>query len=346
MARIDQPSTNARSALLLGGVLSRSDSMLATLLAGNVTWARDSVAAVQVIGALAWRPSPLSRWQIEGGASGAAFALSMLGRDGNGSGWLRGRRRLGSHFGALAGMALGHTVRGSTDSRSVGADVGVWATAGSFNVDFAVARGRTQDSLLMAASRVFTRRRSAWLDMDDVALTFGWVGGPLDVSATQRWRTGVRGTAVEQAALQGSVTWTVTRRMAVVVSGGRHLADPARGAPDATTLVALLRLSFSTTDTTPRIREADLAVVRAEEGSILKVRIRAPVSARVEVAGTFSGWDPLPLTLKDGYWEAEVRVPPGRHRVAYRIDGGPWRAPTQLAKLREFGGEVGLLIVP
>ena len=117
-------------------------------------------------------------------------------------------------------------------------------------------------------------------------------------------------------------------------------------APDATTLVALLRLSFSTTDTTPRIREADLAVVRAEEGSILKVRIRAPVSARVEVAGTFSGWDPLPLTLKDGYWEAEVRVPPGRHRVAYRIDGGPWRAPTQLAKLREFGGEVGLLIVP
>ncbi len=323
-----------------------SDSVVAGIVAANVTWARDSVAAVQAIGALAWRPSAFSRWQVEGGASGAAFALSALGRDGNGSGWLRARRRVAGNFGVLAGVGGGYTVRGSTTSRSVGADVGAWMNVGSLTLDAGIARARSEDSLLMAASRVFTRRHSDWLDVDDVTLSVSWTDGPFDVSASQRWRTGLRGTAVEQSAFQAAASWAVTPRVALVVSGGRHLADPARGAPDATTVMALLRLAFVRSDTQPRTREAELSVAPMHEGSILTVRVRAPVSARVEVAGSFSGWDPIPLILKAGYWEAQVLLPPGRHRVAYRIDGGPWRAPSQLAKLREFGGEVGLLIIP
>jgi len=42
--------------------------------------------------------------------------------------------------------------------------------------------------------------RSAWLDMHDVALTASWTHGPLDVSATQRWRRGFRGTETSQSA--------------------------------------------------------------------------------------------------------------------------------------------------
>lgn len=346
MARIDQPATRARSALIIGGLHSYSNPELAALLGGNITWARDSVAAAQVIGAVAWRPSARSRWQLEGGASGAAFALSHLGNDGNGSGWFRTRRTLSQRYGVLAGIALGNTVRGSTTSASVAADVGAWATFGDVTIDFGLGRARTQDSLLMAASRVFTARRTDWLDLDDVAVSVSWARGPIDASATRSWRTGVRGTSADQSGLQGAVTWTMTPTVSLVVAAGRQLADPVRGGPDATTMTALFRLGFRSADTTVRARESDLSVLPAPEGSILKVRIRAPVSARVEVAGSFSGWDPIPLALKAGYWEAEFFVPRGRHRVAYRIDGGPWRAPTQLAKLREFGGEVGLLIIP
>ncbi|MDA1080164.1 MAG: glycogen-binding domain-containing protein [Gemmatimonadetes bacterium] len=311
-----------------------------------MTWARDSVAALQLIAGIAWRPSALSRWQLEGGGSAAAFELSDIGRQGNGSGWLRVRRRFAAHYGLFGGVAAGNTVRAATSTNSLAGDVGVWATAGAFDVEAEFGRARTQDSLLMAASRVFTRRPTGWLDMDDVALTVSWSEGSLDASVTQRWRTSLRGTPVEQAALQASVTWALTPNVAVVVSGGRQLADPVRGAPDATMMLALVRWSFSSTDTAARMPEAAAAVTRLAEGSNLKVRIRAPISARVEVAGSFSGWDPIPLTREGGYWVAEVHVAPGRHRVAYRIDGGPWRAPTQLAKLREFGGEVGLLIVP
>lgn len=346
VARISQPATRERSALIVGGLHHYSNATLAALLGGNITWARDSVAAAQLIGALAWRPSARSRWQLEGGASGAAFALSELGNDGNGSGWLRARRTLSARYGVLAGLALGNTVRGATTSQSMSADVGAWATFGEVTFDVGAGRARTQDSLLMAASRVFTARRAGWLDVDDVAVSMSWAHGPIEATATQRWRSGIRGTIAEQAALQAAVTWTMTPTFSVVVAGGRQLADPVRGGPDATTMTALFRLGFHSTDTVGRAGESEVQVEPAIEGSILRVRIRAPVSARVEVAGSFSGWDPIQLSRKNGYWEAEIRVPSGRHRVAYRIDGGPWRAPTQLAKLREFGGEVGLLIIP
>jgi hypothetical protein len=112
-------------------------------------------------------------------------------------------------------------------------------------------------------------------------------------------------------------------------------------------MTALLRFTFAQLeDESPPQRESDATLARMTDGTVLIVRIRAPVAARVEVAGSFSGWEPIPLELKGAYWEAQVRVPPGRHRVAYRIDGGAWRAPSGLARLKEFGGEVGLIVIP
>lgn len=346
VANIEQPGTHARSALLLGGVRHRADTVSAALLAVNVTWTRDSVAAVQAIGALAWRPSAGSAWELEGGISGAAFALSALGREGNGSGWVRGRRRLTARTGLLAGAAAGHTIRGTRSSPSVSADVGVWMRAGRVTAEFGAHRLRTRDSLLMAASRIYTRRPSSWLDADDLALSVQWSAGAVDFGVTQRWRTGTRGTDASQGALSTTASWAVSPRVALVANVGRQLADPVRGAPDATTIVALVRITRASSDTVRPLPESDASIARVADGATLIVRIRAPITARVEVAGTFSGWDPVPLVLKGGVWEAQVSLYPGRHRVAYRIDGGPWRAPRGTAPLREFGGEVGLIVVP
>ncbi len=347
VARIDQPGTHSRNAFVLSGVRSHADSTFAALLAGNATWARDSVAAVQAIGALAWRPSPLSRWQLEGGASGAIFSLAQIGSNGNGSGWLRVRRQVGPHLGVVAGGAVGHTVRGTEVAHSNSVDLGAWVTGGALTVEFAASRARTEDSLLMAASRIYTRERSAWLDMHDLAATATWIHGQLEVAATQRWRRGAKGTDAAQAATVAGLTYAFTPKVALLVSAGRHLADGVRGAPDATTASAAIRLTFAELrNETPLARESDVSVARMTDGSVLIVRIKAPPRARVEVAGSFSGWDPVPITLKGDTWEAQVHVPPGRHRVAYRIDGGAWRAPAGLARLHEFGGEVGLIVVP
>lgn len=347
VARIDQPGTHSRNAFVLSGVRSHADSAFAALLAGNATWARDSVAAAQVIGALAWRPTAMSRWQFEGGASGAIFSFAKVGSDGNGSGWLRVRRQLGMHVGVIVGGAFGHTLRGSEQAHSNTVDLGAWVTGGALTLDFAASRVRTEDSLLMAASRIFTRSRSAWLDVHDVAATATWAHGQLELAATQRWRRGVRGTDAAQSATTASATYAFTPRVALVVSAGRQLADPVRGAPDATTATAAVRFTFAELrDGAPLARESDVSVARMTDGTVLIVRIRASARAKIEVAGSFSGWDPVPITLKGEIWEAQVHVPPGRHRVAYRVDGGAWRAPHGLARLREFDGEVGLIVVP
>lgn len=320
---------------------------MATLLAATVTWARDSVAAAQAIAGIAWRPTPRSRWQVEAGGSGSAFALSRAGAAGNLSGWLRGRYGLSPDFGVLAGATGGYTVRHTDESRSVTAEAGVWATRGPVLVELTASRTRTEDSLLMAASRVYTRAPSDWLDVDDIVLSATWSAGPLDLALAQRWRSGIRGTDAAQAGTLGSATWAVSPRVAVVAAAGRQLADPARGAPDATVYSAILRLTFGDRgDTAASPPASEVSVTPEVRGATLVVRVRASVGARVEVAGSFSNWDPVPLELRNGYWEARVVVAPGRYRVAYRVDGGPWRAPAGVARLREFDGEVGLVVVP
>jgi hypothetical protein len=347
VASIEQVGTTVRNAFILSGIRHHGDTVLAALLSGAVTWARDSVAAFQGIGALAWRPSPLSAWQVEGGASGAAFALTPGSHDANGSTWVRTRRQLSPHVGAVVGGALGHTIRTGSSNHSTGVEIGGWAGTGALHLDFGYTRMRTEDSLLLAASRVFTRQRSAWLDVDDIMLAATWEHGPFELTATGKRRSGARGTDADQSAVYATASYAFTERYSVAASAGRLLADPLRGSPDATIVMALVRLSFAevTTPPTPG-RESEATVARLADGSVVVLRIHAAATARVEVAGSFSGWEGVPVAYKGDVWESQIRVPPGRHRLAYRVDGGAWKAPANLGKLKEFGGEVGLIVVP
>jgi hypothetical protein len=226
------------------------------------------------------------------------------------------------------------------------AEAGVTGARGPLRIDVSWARVRTEDSLLLAASRIYVRQRTAWLDLDDLQANASWEHGPFELAVTGRVRHGARGTDASQSAVFATAAYAVTPRVAVTLSSGRLLADPLRGLPDATVTTAAVRLTFAEVQLPPVEREADAAVPQQADGSVLIVRVRAAAGARVEVAGSFSGWEPVPARRAGDMWEAQVRVPPGRHRVAYRIDGGPWRAQGNLGRLREFGGEVGLIVVP
>ena len=72
-----------------------------------------------------------------------------------------------------------------------------------------------------------------------------------------------------------------------------------------------------------------------------------PDAGRVELAGSFSGWNIIPMkkTGVSGYWEVTVDLPPGEHHYSYIIEGGH-RIPDPTILTREkddFGGENSIL---
>lgn len=75
--------------------------------------------------------------------------------------------------------------------------------------------------------------------------------------------------------------------------------------------------------------------------------IDAPRAESVELMGDATEWTVTRMRrLSNGRWRAELKLPPGAHRVTVRADGGQWIAPPGLPIGNdEFGGPVGLLVI-
>ena len=86
--------------------------------------------------------------------------------------------------------------------------------------------------------------------------------------------------------------------------------------------------------------------VRGDSLRIVTVRLRSATT--VELMADFTDWEPVSMAqLPNGDWTIERILAPGTHHVAIRVNGGPWASPPNLPRVSdEFGGEVGLLIVP
>ena len=70
---------------------------------------------------------------------------------------------------------------------------------------------------------------------------------------------------------------------------------------------------------------------------------------RVEITGSFLGWEAVPMQRSgtSGYWEVVLEVPAGEHRLCYILEGGR-RIPDPTIPIREkddFGGENSILAV-
>jgi 1,4-alpha-glucan branching enzyme len=60
-------------------------------------------------------------------------------------------------------------------------------------------------------------------------------------------------------------------------------------------------------------------------------RYHAPDAKRVVVTGSFCAWDPERHVLtkhRDGYWEARLSLPHGRHEYRFVVDGTWVNDPT------------------
>lgn len=162
--------------------------------------------------------------------------------------------------------------------------------------------------------------------------------------------SGVAGyrTAIDEQTAFGSVTGTYAlgHAMALQVAAGSYPSNRVMGtfggsfASIGISLRALHRI----------ISDDDAPVVRgapAPAAGTRRLSIKAEGAQRVEIAGDWNNWTPVPATpAADGRWYADARLLPGEHRYAFRIDGKRWVVPEGVASLDDgFGGRSALVMV-
>ena len=146
----------------------------------------------------------------------------------------------------------------------------------------------------------------------------------------------------------GSVTATMAlaRAVALQAAAGSYPSNRVTGtfggsfASIGVSLRSLRRLDNE--DAAPLVRGAPALVAGAR-----RLAIQAPGAHRVEIAGDWNNWTPSPATLAgDGTWYSDVRLQPGEHRYAFRIDGKRWMVPEGVASVDDgFGGRSALVTV-
>lgn len=79
----------------------------------------------------------------------------------------------------------------------------------------------------------------------------------------------------------------------------------------------------------------------------VQLRVLSPAAGVVEVLGSFTGWEPQPMSRQeDGSWVLNVTLPPGVHTYVYRVDGQlSTPEDAHLTREDEFGVRQGLLLV-
>ena len=184
-----------------------------------------------------------------------------------------------------------------------------------------------------------------------------------DAMVSGRWRIGSVGfdaslgrrfsRSTSQLTLWGLSAYRgITPLLDLVASVGRSGSDPVTAAPGSRYFAVGLRFRLRGGPAPlalPPSPAGDRAAFRVGPalGSGREIVVHLPQAHRVELAGDFTDWRPLPLDRwAEGTWRTVLSIPPGLHRLAVRVDGGPWRAPPGLRPLAsEFGGEVAEIVV-
>jgi hypothetical protein len=179
----------------------------------------------------------------------------------------------------------------------------------------------------------------------NVAATFS--RGRLDLSTyagLREWPFG-QGSPDEWWAGATAAYW-VTANAALLVAGGKYASDVLQGLPGGQFISLGVRLTPRRVRPIP-IRAIAPIVYTTEEAREGSIGFDIDGANRVEIAGDWNGWQPVPLARDaSGRWILPPGLEPGAYRFNLRIDGERWLVPEGVPTLEDgFGGEVGLLIV-
>lgn len=247
----------------------------------------------------------------------------------------RGEARVhvaGRHAGAWLGgvLASGWTSAERSFVTAAGPSVGSWGRYGTAR-----------------AALVLTPLKLEGLWFPELDGRVSVVAGRLDLLAYAGWRHGPGGSGFETASWSGVTgAWWFADRAALMVTGGSYAADLLQGLPGGRFVSAGFRVA-SRRAPVPSIKPAGRPVYERTQGRGV-LRFTVPGATRVDVAGDWTQWQPVPLQqAPDGAWVLQVELESGVYRFNLVVDGERWIVPEGVSLLDDgFGGQVAVLVVP
>jgi hypothetical protein len=316
-------------------------------LAGAVGVPLDPDASMRWGTVSAWfdRRATASPWGVAGGVSLFAFGDPVLDRTGAGSiAFLDGyhvlalapaelRFRVGARHGLSAGAGNGVDGEdvGGTSQRLLGrAGTELGVRAGALDLRGELDHWRAEEGgYTQAGARIglADRRFQAWAGVSR------WFHEALSGTG---WEVGAR--------------VPLARRFAVLVRGGVQGQEILFQVPPQRTWSVALQLR---TGADPMVAALPASVIRDARRPVTLTLPAAALpgdptgAAPPGVAGTFSGWQTIPMRRAGDFWEVELVLEPGVHEYSFVTAAGEWFVPqgTPGRKPDGFGGQVALLIV-
>lgn len=325
--------------------------------------------------------APAGRWNFQGGTAASvrtpAFGIFQLEAMGQAE-WTSHYRVRGTTLfsgGVRAYFSPGSGARGWVgryhgQASSLGtrrplqrSEFGASATLGSVHLEFSVANTTVDRSLMLgpldprtgqdtlSSSPLPTGQRQVErVALTDAVVSGRWRINSLDFEASFGRRFS-RSTA--EATIWGlSASRSIAPSLALVAAAGRVGSDPVTSVPGARYLALGLRLKVGPQAIAPlpaaaaRSTTAPFRIGPAVAAG-REIVVQAADARALELAGDFTDWKPVALQpWGDDGWRALLPISPGLHRLAIRIDGGAWQAPSGTRPITsEFGGEVAEVIV-
>ena len=142
----------------------------------------------------------------------------------------------------------------------------------------------------------------------------------------------------------GALSIAVRSTMSVDVNAGSYPADRLIGTRAGR--YVNVGVSLRTGRSSPP-SQASPAGAPAVMPGFTRVAIRDDGARRVDVAGDFTNWKPIATQrAPNGVWYADLRIPAGQYRYAFRINGNEWRVPEGATAVDDdLGGKSALLVV-
>jgi hypothetical protein len=177
-------------------------------------------------------------------------------------------------------------------------------------------------------------------------------GGVLTLAdARKSLRLGVRedrlrieGDAAPERNISAAFTYALNSKTALELAAGRYDSNRLIGTQAGEYVSAGVSFRFGG-PTEPRLPRA--RGVQRQPSGTTRLSIRAPDARRVELAGDFNEWTPTAATrAANGVWYADLRIPPGQYRYAFRVNGSEWRVPDGATAVDDgLGGKSAWLTV-
>jgi hypothetical protein len=137
----------------------------------------------------------------------------------------------------------------------------------------------------------------------------------------------------------------VTRNIVLQFAAGSYAANRMLATPGGQFVNAGMTVRFGGVAPVSLPHPAGVA---PPASGMTRLSIVANDAASVEVTGDFNQWEFIRTEhASNGVWYADLRLPAGQYRYAFRIDGKEWRIPAGVSAAAddEFGGKSAWLTV-